>query len=74
MLAGEHRAGAREPGLYLVGNEYDVVGATPLQEGGKKAGRRFDESSFTLDRFDDQGGEIIGADVGLDVRDRTVGG
>src|SRR6185503_10926122 len=54
--------------------EHDVVGVAPLQEGGKKAGRRLDESALTLDRLDDQGGEVVGTNMRLDVLDRTVGG
>ena len=80
MLAGEHRPGAREAGLHLVGDEHDVVGAAPGQQCGQEALGGDDEPALALDRLDDDRGQVRRADLLVDHRDRpargqlTVGG
>jgi hypothetical protein len=63
--------------LHLVGDEQDVVLAAPLRQGGQEAGRRDDEATFTLDRFDDDRRGVLLADLGVDlvgdVVERLVG-
>src|SRR4029079_8753197 len=70
VRAGEPIAGAAGPGLDLVGNEHDAVFRAPRRELRQEPGRRHDEPAFTLDRLDDDRGN-----VGLaDPRVRVVGG
>lgn len=73
-LAGEHVAGAREAGLHLVSDEHDAGLAAPGQQRGQVAGRGLDEPALALDRFHDERGEVLGADLLLDGVDRALGG
>ena len=74
VLAGEHRSGAGEPGLHLVGDEHDIVLAAPVQQRGQEAVGGNDEAALTLDGFDDHRGEVVGADLLVDHVDRPLGG
>ena len=68
MLAGEQRAGAGEAGLHLIGDEDDAVRAAPLHERGEEAVGGNDEAALALDGLDDDRGEVLGADLLLDLR------
>lgn len=66
VLAGEHRARARETGLHLVGDEHHPVVAAPGEQGRQEALGRHDESALAGDRLDDDGGQVVGADLAVD--------
>ena len=48
--------------------------AAPLEERGQEPGRRLDEAALALDGLDDERGEVLGADLLLDLVDRAGGG
>ena len=73
VFAREHRPGAREPGLDLVGDEHDIVLAAPIQQRRQEAVGGHDEAALTLDGFDDHRSEVVGADLLVHHRDRTPG-
>ena len=56
-LAGEHRPGASESCLYLIGDEDNAVFIADGAEVGEKLGGRNDEAAFTEYRLDDDGGD-----------------
>src|SRR5699024_4465441 len=74
VFASEHVPGARKPGLYLVGDEYDAVVSAPFGQGGKKSFGRNDETALTLDRFDHDGGKVLRTDLLVHHRDGTLRG
>ena len=68
------RSGAGEPALHLVGDEHHVVLAAPGQQCGQKPLGRDDETAFAGDRLDDDGGEVVGADLLVHEADGACGG
>ncbi len=74
VLAREHRAGAGESGLHLVGDEHDAVLAAPVEQCRQEALGGHDEPALALDRLDDHGGEIVGADLLVDDAEGALGG
>ena len=66
-------AGAGEAGLHLVGDEHDPVRVRPLDQCGQEPRRGHDEAALALDRLDHQRGEVLGADVPLEVLDAAGG-
>ena len=73
VFAREHRTGAGEPGLDLVGDEHHVVLPAPVQQRGQEAVGRNDEAALTLNGFDDHRGKVVGADLLVHHRDRALG-
>ncbi|CAI7973659.1 hypothetical protein FRAHR75_100066 [Frankia sp. Hr75.2] len=63
MLAGEHVAGAGEARLHLVGDEHDPGLRAELGQSGQEAGAGDDEAALALDRFDDERGDVLRADL-----------
>ena len=55
--------------LNLIRDEDDAVGGAPLAKGHEVAVGGYDEAALTLDRFDDEAGEIAGTDGLLKVGD-----
>ncbi len=74
VFAGEHRSGAGEPGLHLVGDEHHIVLAAPVQQRGQEAVGGNDEAALTLDGLDDHRGQVVGAHLLVDDVDRPLGG
>ena len=75
VLAGEHRAGAGEAGLDLVGDEDDVVRAAPVDQRRQEAvgaGTMKPPSPWIGSMM--IGREVVGADLLLDDRDGLLGG
>ena len=73
LLAREPRSGTGESGLHLVGDEQHAVHRAPLGQRREESGCGNDESTFALDRFDDDRGGGLSTDLLLDHRDRTLG-
>ena len=74
VLTGEHRPGAGETALHLIGDEDHVVFGAPGAQRGKESRCRHDESAFALDGFDDDGRQVGRADLLVDHRQRPLGG
>jgi hypothetical protein len=74
VVDGEPVAGAAHAGLDLVGDEDDAVGAAPLGDRREEALGGDDETALTLDRLDDDAGEVLGADLLLHLVDGLLGG
>ena len=69
VVAGEPRAGAAEARLDLIGDEHDAVGGRPLAQRREEAWRGNDEAALALDRLDQDGGQVLGPDLHLDLAD-----
>ena len=63
MLARKKSAGTAESGLDLVGNENDAALASDARQLFEETCGRRHEAAFTEDRFDDDGGDLIGGDL-----------
>ncbi len=64
MLDREEAAGAAEPGLHLVDDEHDPVIVAEAADSGDELGRRDDEASLALNRFEDDRGDGLRGDDG----------
>ena len=74
MLRGEPGAGAAEAGLHLVGDEDDALLLGPFGQARQEAVGRDDEAALALDRLDDDGGDLVAADLLLHGQDGALGG
>ena len=73
VLAGEHRTGAGETALHLIGDEHHVIISAPGTQRGHESRCRHDESALALDRLDDHGRQVCRADLLVDHRQRALG-
>ena len=74
VLTREHRTRAGEPGLHLVGDEDHAVLPAPIEQRRQEAFGGNDETALALDRLDDHGGQVVGADLLVDDAQRPLGG
>ncbi|GFJ91492.1 hypothetical protein Prum_051340 [Phytohabitans rumicis] len=73
-LACEPCSGAAEAGLDFVGDEHGAGLSGPVGQGGEKTFGGYDEAAFALDGFDQDGGDVVGADLLVDLFQGVGGG
>ncbi|CAM2137885.1 hypothetical protein PT2222_100011 [Paraburkholderia tropica] len=62
----EQLAGAREARLHFVGDQQDAVRVADLAQAAHEVRRRLVEAAFALNRFEDDRGDALRIDVGLE--------
>ena len=66
MLDAEHPAGAAEAGLHLVDDQQDAMAVAERAQAFEQFGGGGDEAAFALHRFQHDGGDARGLDVGAE--------
>ena len=66
VFAGEPCAGARDAGLHFVGDEHDAAVPAEVGHRPQEALGGDDEAALSLDRFDDDARDGVGADLDVD--------
>src|SRR5699024_9191890 len=64
-IRSEPGTGANKAGLDFIGDKQHIVGFAPLDNLGQEPLGGHDEATFALDGFHDDGGQVVGTDLGL---------
>ncbi|CAH0327772.1 hypothetical protein SRABI128_06447 [Microbacterium sp. Bi128] len=73
VVHGEPFTGAAEAGLDLIGDEHDALVLGPVRQRGQEPVGGDNEAALALDRFDDDRGNLLAANLLLDHGDGALG-